>query len=94
MANGITLNVRVNSALAEHIEMQIGKFGLYENASEYVRALIRQDLEMRDGEMFAAHRPIIERALETPREDYLKLTVDDIVERAQARRTQQADIAA
>ena len=39
------VNVRVTGELRNHLQQQIGTFGLYENASEYIRALIRNDLK-------------------------------------------------
>ncbi|NCC62676.1 MAG: CopG family transcriptional regulator [Verrucomicrobiae bacterium] len=42
------LNVRVKGPLAEHVERLVGPSGLYENQSEYLRDLIRQDMYRRD----------------------------------------------
>ena len=42
------INVRVKGDLQMHLQQQIGEHGLYENASEYVRALIRRDLKSRN----------------------------------------------
>ena len=39
------INVRIKGELQAHLQQQIGESGLYENASEYVRALIRNDLK-------------------------------------------------
>lgn len=47
MASG-SIHVKVSGALQDHIQQQIGDDGLYENASEYIRALIRRDLQTRD----------------------------------------------
>ena len=41
------INVRVKGELQAHLQLQIGEHGLYENASEYIRALIRRDLKSR-----------------------------------------------
>ncbi len=41
MAEGV--NVRISGKLKEFISLQVGPDGLYENASEYVRDLIRKD---------------------------------------------------
>jgi len=43
-----SIHVKVNGRLQSHIQQQIGDDGLYENASEYIRALIRNDLRDRD----------------------------------------------
>ena len=39
------VNVRLSGKLMEHLEKQISDDGLFENASEYVRDLIRHDLQ-------------------------------------------------
>ena len=46
MASG-SIHVKVSGPLQTHIQQQIGEQGLYENASEYIRALIRNDLKNR-----------------------------------------------
>ncbi len=43
-----SIHVKVSGTLHDHIQRQIGDEGLYENASEYIRALIRRDLHTRD----------------------------------------------
>lgn len=42
------LNVRVKGVLADHVEKLVGPQGLYENQSEYLRDLIRQDMYQKD----------------------------------------------
>jgi len=44
MASG-GIHVKVSGALQAHIQQQIGHDRLYENASEYIRALVRRDLQ-------------------------------------------------
>ena len=42
------LNVRVKGALADHVERLVGPHGVYDNQSEYLRDLIRQDMYRKD----------------------------------------------
>lgn len=42
------LNVRLTGELRAHLRAQVGSEGLYANASEYVRDLIRQDKRNRE----------------------------------------------
>ena len=44
------INARLSQPLAEFVERMVGKAGLYETPSEYVRDLIRRDMERRDGQ--------------------------------------------
>jgi|GEM_PF-472250 antitoxin ParD1/3/4 len=39
------INVRIKGPMAEHVERSIGPQGLCENQSEYIRDLIRHDME-------------------------------------------------
>ena len=42
------LNVRVKGPLADHVNRLVGPHGIYDNQSEYLRDLIRQDMYQRD----------------------------------------------
>lgn len=39
------VNVRLTNELGSHLQNQVGAHGLYDNASEYLRDLIRKDLK-------------------------------------------------
>ena len=45
------INARLSQPLSEFVERMVGKTGLYETPSEYVRDLIRRDMERRDGQL-------------------------------------------
>lgn len=80
-----TLNVRVNGPLEEFIAENVGPDGTYENASEYVRDLIRRDKERVDQERFAALKAELQRAFATPDDQYVELDADTVMERARRR---------
>lgn len=44
------INARLSQPLAEFVARMVGDAGLYETPSEYVRDLIRRDMERRDGQ--------------------------------------------
>jgi len=44
------INARLSQPLAEFVDRMVGESGLYETPSEYVRDLIRRDMERRDGQ--------------------------------------------
>ncbi len=50
----MTLNVRINGPLEDFVAAKVGEFGTYENASEYVRDLIRRDHARAEAEAFEA----------------------------------------
>jgi antitoxin ParD1/3/4 len=80
-----TLNVRVNGPLEEFIAENIGEQGLYENASEYVRHLIRQDRERVEQARFEELRAELQRAFATPDEEYIELDAETFLARAKER---------
>ncbi|MEY3612458.1 MAG: hypothetical protein RJB14_2180 [Pseudomonadota bacterium] len=45
------INARLSQPLADFVDRMVGEAGLYETPSEYVRDLIRRDMERRDGQM-------------------------------------------
>lgn len=57
----IRLNVRVKGAMAEYVEKVLDSNSLYENQSEYVRDLIRHDMEKNGDAALAAS---IQRSLD------------------------------
>lgn len=50
MANA-RINARLSPPLADFVEQMVGPTGLYETPSEYIRDLIRRDMERRGGQM-------------------------------------------
>ncbi|MCC7068596.1 MAG: CopG family transcriptional regulator [Burkholderiales bacterium] len=44
------INARLSQPLAEFVDRMVGEAGLYETPSEYVRDLIRRDMERRDSQ--------------------------------------------
>ena len=44
------INTRLSKPLAEHVERMVSEDGCYETPSEYIRALIRRDMEISDSE--------------------------------------------
>lgn len=44
------INARLSAPLASFVEAMVGPNGLYETPSEYIRDLIRRDMERREGQ--------------------------------------------
>jgi putative addiction module CopG family antidote len=61
-----TLNVRVGTELGEFIARKIGEHGSYENTSEYVRDLIRQDKNRAENLAFERLKAELQRAFSEP----------------------------
>lgn len=74
------LNVRVTGDLRTHLQQQIGQYGLYENASEYIRDLIRRDLKDRKT-AWEWLRQELEPGLRTDENQFIRVTSDDVIRR-------------
>ncbi len=73
-----SVNIRITGELQNHLQQQIGAHGLYDNASEYIRSLIRQDLKGRN-EAWSWLRSELEPALRASEEQFVSVTADDVI---------------
>jgi Arc/MetJ-type ribon-helix-helix transcriptional regulator len=74
------VNVRVTGDLRNHLQQQIGLFGLYENASEYIRDLIRRDLKDRKAD-WEWLRQELEPGLRADKRQFIHVTADEVIKR-------------
>ena len=47
------VNARLSKPLAEHVNRMVGADGLFETPSEYIRSLIRRDMESDSSQVYA-----------------------------------------
>lgn len=80
-----TLNVRVGGELSEFVAANISGGGLYDNASEYVRDLIRRDKERLETQAFERLKAELQRAFAAPRSAYKRVKADDVIKRNRLR---------
>lgn len=85
MAKTMTLNVRVSGVLGEFVAANVGDDGAYENVSEYVRDLIRRDMQRTDAEAFDRLKAELERAFAEPDASYQTLDADSVILRGRQR---------
>ncbi len=78
-----TMTVRLNSRLADAVAANVGENGVYENVSEYVRDLIRRDMERMDLEAFERLKAELKLAFSAPESSYAPLTAAEVIERNQ-----------
>jgi antitoxin ParD1/3/4 len=81
MNKPMTLNVRINGALSEFVAANIGDRGAYENASEYVRDLIRRDKERIEVEHHVRLKAELDRAFAAPEASYAALDAEMVIAR-------------
>jgi len=74
------INVRIKGELQTHLQQQIGAHGLYENASEYIRSLIRSDLKS-DHEAWSWLKKELEPALRANESEFLAVSAQDVINR-------------
>jgi len=79
---GANINVRIKGELQAHLQQQVGEHGLYENASEYIRALIRSDLKSRS-ESWDWLKRSLEPALRADESVFIAVTAEDVIRRNQ-----------
>ena len=82
MNKPMNLKLRVGGALKDHVVARISETGDYDNASEYVRDLIRRDKERADYTIFEAKRAVLQKTLALPNSDYNEITVANIIGQA------------
>lgn len=82
MAEKSTLTVRLSGALSRHVADAVREeSGAYENVSEYVRDLIRRDMQRTDEERFQRLQSELQLAFAQPESSYQALSADDIIRR-------------
>jgi len=79
-----TMTVRLNNALYDFVATNVGKDGDYDNVSEYIRALIRQDKERMEQQTFERLKAELTLAFAAPDSSYQPLSASDIIARNQA----------
>ncbi|WP_082979860.1 transcriptional regulator [Labrys sp. WJW] len=84
MAADNSIHVRVGGRLQTHLQQQVGENGLYENASEYIRALIRRDLHSQD-EAWDWLKKQLEPGLRADESEFVAVSAEDVIRRNQRR---------
>lgn len=81
MQKSMTLNVRLGGALSDFVSSKVGEHGDYENISEYVRDLIRQDKLNKENIAFERLKNELKQAFSQPESDYVRINATDIINR-------------
>lgn len=86
MSPTTTMTVRLNPTLSEFVATNVQQDGAYENVSEYVRDLIRRDMERREQQAFDRLKAELAHAFAAPEAAYRPLTAADVIARNTAGR--------
>ncbi len=90
MSQTTTLTVRLNATLSEFVAANVQQDGAYENVSEYMRDLIRRDMERKEQQAFERLKAELAHAFAAPEAAYQPLTAQDVIARNAAARSNTA----
>jgi antitoxin ParD1/3/4 len=76
-----TMTVRLSGALSEFVADAVGENGPYENVSEYIRDLIRRDMQRLDRDAFDRLKAELAVAFAAPESSYEPLTAAKVIAR-------------
>jgi len=79
MQDSMNLNVRIGGRLSEFVGQNINEDGEYDNVSEYIRALIRQDKARKEEALFLRLKAELQQAFNAPESEYVTLSAKDII---------------
>jgi putative addiction module CopG family antidote len=75
------MTVRLNPTLSKFVATNVQQGGTYENVSEYVRDLIRRDMERKEQQAFDRLKAELAHAFAAPESAYKPLTAADVIAR-------------
>jgi len=81
MSQTTTMTVRLNATLSDFVAANVQQDGAYENVSEYVRDLIRRDMERKEQQAFDRLRAELAHVFAAPETAYRPLTAADVIAR-------------
>jgi len=81
MSQTTTMTVRLNPTLSAFVAANVQQDGAYENVSEYVRDLIRRDMERKEQQAFERLKGELAQAYAAPESAYRPLTATDVIAR-------------
>jgi len=76
----MTMTVRLSGALSEFVAENV-ESGTYENISEYVRSLIRNDKERSERVAFERLKAELAHSFSKPESSYIELSAQEIFDR-------------
>ena len=81
MSKTMNLNVRLGGSLKDYVANSIGESGDYDNASEFVRDLIRRDKAETEQKRFELLKAELQKAFAAPDNTYIETTAEEIIAR-------------
>lgn len=78
--HAMNLNVRISGSLSDYVAEKLDA-GDFENVSEYIRSLIRQDKKLAEDVAFKKMQVMLQQAANAPEDAYQPLSAQDIFAR-------------
>ena len=76
-----TITVRLNSTLSGFVAAKVSENGSYENVSEYMRDLIRQDMARVNRAVFGQLKTELTQAFSAAESTYMSFTAAEVIAR-------------
>lgn len=86
MSKPMNLSVRLTTPLTEFVTTRVGTEGDYDNASEYVRDLIRRDREREEQRAFTKLKATLQDAFAQPDSEAVEMDFASFKERRKTRK--------
>lgn len=83
---GPNVTLRISGVLREYLDECTGPDGVYETPSEYLRDLIRKDMEKKDQIKWERLRAGLKEGLLAKDEEYSEINAEDIKQRGRRRK--------
>ena len=77
----ISIDVQLDGVLADHALAVTGEFGMYPDVAEYVRNLIRRDIDEVEVRLSEAQLAELREAFATPMDQYVTVSLEDVLAR-------------
>jgi len=84
MSQTTKITIHLSAALSDFVSSQVDDGGCYQNASEYIRDLIRRDKERVETEAFNRLKAEIAHGFAAPENTYQPLTAGEVIARNRA----------
>lgn len=81
MSETTTMTVRLNATLSQFVAANVQEDGAYENVSEYMRDLIRRDMERKEQQAFDRLKAELVHAFAAPETAFQPLSAADVIAR-------------
>lgn len=81
MTRQMTMTLRISGELEEFVATRVGENGSYHTVGEYIRDLIRHDMQRVERSAFERLKAELQRAFSAPESAFVDLRLEDVLAR-------------